>query len=60
MLSKINSIEKIDNENKYNDLVKVILGASLESENWNVGKEHRSGEPASGSKDLGRLDFGIE
>lgn len=60
MLSKINSIEKIDNENKYNDLVKVILGASLESENWNVGQEHRSGEPASGSKDLGRLDFGIE
>ncbi len=60
MLSKINSIHEINNENKYNDIVKVILGASLESENWNVGQEHRSGEPASGSKDLGRLDFGIE
>jgi hypothetical protein len=50
MLEKIKSIEKIDNEDKYNDLIELLLDARLNPLGWHVAGQSRGGYSAPGDK----------
>lgn len=57
MLDKIRSIDSIKDENKYNDLLEVILESRIHHYGWSVSGQHRGGfsdkiGPQPGERDL--------
>ncbi|RZJ90844.1 MAG: hypothetical protein EOO20_06920 [Chryseobacterium sp.] len=57
MLDKIRSINEINDENKYNDLLEVILESRIYHYGWSVSGQHRGGfsgktGPQPGERDL--------
>lgn len=57
LLIKINSINQISNEDKYNDLVEALLDARLNFLGWHVGEQSRGGFPG-GDKLTGKAQPG--
>lgn len=58
MLDKIQAIEKINSEDKYNDLVEVLLNARIAFYNWRV-KDQSRGAYSGTAKDAGERDLSI-
>lgn len=53
MLEKIRSIDKIDNEDKYNDIIEMLLDARLNILGWHVGAQARGGYSAGSGTSAG-------
>lgn len=58
MLDKIKAIDKIGLEDKYNDLVEVLLNARITFWNWRVSGQSRAAFSATG-KDAGERDLPV-
>jgi hypothetical protein len=57
LIEKINSINEIRLENKYNDLLLAILKLRLAVWGWSISDQSRTGDSDSTGNDLGELDF---
>lgn len=63
MLDKINSVSKIQNEDKYNDIVQLALEARLSTWGWTVKDQTRKAfSPSKDAKEenLGEIDLDIQ
>jgi hypothetical protein len=63
MLDKINSVSKIQNEDKYNDIVQLALESRLSTWGWTVKDQTRKAfSPSSDASDenLGEIDLDIQ
>ena len=58
MLTHINSISAIDHEDKYSDLLQLVLNGRLSMYGWKSSTT-RGGQPFSGKANLGEIDFAI-
>lgn len=58
MLTYINSISAIDHEDKYSDLLQLVLNGRLSMYGWKSSTT-RGGQPFSGKANLGEIDFAI-
>lgn len=58
MLTHINSISTVNHEDKYSDLLQLVLNGRLSMYGWKSSPT-RGGQPFSGKANLGEIDFGI-
>jgi len=59
LLEKIVSISEIENEDKYNDLMELVLDARINPWGWEVGAQSRGAFPGTGKKQPGERDLPI-
>lgn len=59
MLEKIQSISEIKDEDKYNDLIELVLNARINPWGWRVGAQSRGAFSGSGGYDPGERDLPI-
>lgn len=59
LLEKIRSIENIDHEDKYNDLIELALDARLNGWGWQIGAQSRGAFSGTGGKQPGERDLPV-
>lgn len=59
MLEKIKSIEEIKNEDKYNDIIELVLDSRINPWGWHVGAQSRGAFSGIGGKQPGERDIPI-